>query len=145
MTRRTYTSIETEQEKSVEDFWNIDGNRALSEEWVGKTIFEFRNFPPKKDHCWVSGRETKIQETTRAGNVWPEVWSSLSPKKKEKARKDWEILKPKLDEARAERGVELYISREDKQFPRLSQTFKGVPGSLEATCCSCHAIGGNFA
>ena len=57
----------------------------LSEEWVGKTIFEILNFPPKKNHYWVSGRETKIQQTSRPGNVWPEVWDSLSDKKKEKA------------------------------------------------------------
>ena len=119
VTRRTYTSIETEQEKCIEDFWNVDGSRALTEEWVGKTIFEYRHFPPKKDHCWVAGRETKIQETTRAGNVWPEVWKSLSPKKKEKAIKDWEILKPKLDEARAQRGVDLHIPWDDKEFPKL--------------------------
>ena len=98
---------------------NVDGNKALSEEWIGKTIFTILHFPPKKNHYWVAGRETKIQETTRPGNVWPEVWDSLSDKKKKKAIADWKILKPKLDDARTLRGGELYISRDDKEFPKL--------------------------
>ena len=119
VTRRTYTSIETEAESCVEDFWNMNGNRALSEEWVGKTIFEVLNFPPKKNYHWVSGRETKIQQTSRPGNVWPEVWDSLSDKKKEKAIADWKILEPKLNEARSSRGGELHIPRSDTEFPKL--------------------------
>jgi len=119
VTRKTYTSIETEAEKCVDDFWNVDGNKALSEEWTGKTIFEILHFPPKKNHYWVAGRETKIQETTRPGNLWPEVWDAMGDKKKKKAISDWNILKPKLDDARALRGGELYISRDDKEFPKL--------------------------
>ena len=88
VTRKTYTSIETEAEKCVDDLWNVDGNKALSEEWIGKTIFEILHFPPKKNHYWVAGRETKIQETTRPGNVWPEVWDLMGDKKKKKAISD---------------------------------------------------------
>ena len=37
--RTTYTDLETQAEKRMEDFWNKDGNRALSDSWRGEAVF----------------------------------------------------------------------------------------------------------
>ena len=37
ITRTTYTSLDVLLEKQIEDCWNADGERKLSDEWTGFT------------------------------------------------------------------------------------------------------------
>ena len=42
----------------------------------------------------------------------------MSKKKQKKAKEEWEILKPKLDAARAKRGIH-EVDPEDKEYVKL--------------------------
>ena len=35
VTRNTYTSLDVMSEKSIDDYWNVDGDRELSDTWTG--------------------------------------------------------------------------------------------------------------
>ena len=48
--------------------WNIDGERILSEGWIGPTRFPFLNNRSPKGYSWEDGRLTKAQVTSRPEN-----------------------------------------------------------------------------
>ena len=39
VTRTTHTNLDVKQEKRIDDYWNIDGSRDLSDPWAGFTQF----------------------------------------------------------------------------------------------------------
>ena len=39
VSRTTHTNLDVKQEKCVDDYWNIDGSRELSDSWTGFTQF----------------------------------------------------------------------------------------------------------
>ena len=39
VTRTTHTNLDVKQEKRIDDYWNIDGPRDLSDPWTGFTQF----------------------------------------------------------------------------------------------------------
>ena len=39
VTRITHTNLDVKQEKRIDDYWNIDGSRDLSDPWTGFTQF----------------------------------------------------------------------------------------------------------
>ena len=39
VTRTTHTNLDFKQEKRIDDYWNIDGSRDLSDPWTGFTQF----------------------------------------------------------------------------------------------------------
>ena len=39
VSRTTKTSLDVKQEKHIDDYWNIDGSRDLSDPWTGFTRF----------------------------------------------------------------------------------------------------------
>ena len=39
VTRTTHTNLDVKQENRVDDYWNIDGSRDLSDPWTGFTQF----------------------------------------------------------------------------------------------------------
>ena len=39
VTRTTHTNLDIKQEKRIDDYWNIDGSRDLSDPWTGFTQF----------------------------------------------------------------------------------------------------------
>ena len=74
------------QQKRIDDYWNVDANRSLSDSWKGFTKFTLLKEKPPKGSMWPGGRPTKIQATTRPENVWPDVWTKVgkAAQKKEK-------------------------------------------------------------
>ena len=59
----------------------------------------------QKGYIRVQGRLTKKQVTTRPGNIWPEQWSNMSKGSQRKTKNEWAERKPKLDDARDQRGI----------------------------------------
>ena len=53
VTRSTHTDLDVAQEKRINDYWNIDANRSLSDSWTGSS----------KKICGPVERQTKIQTT----------------------------------------------------------------------------------
>ena len=39
VSRTTHTNLDVQQEKRIDDYWNIDGSRDLSDSWTGFTQF----------------------------------------------------------------------------------------------------------
>ena len=75
---QTKTSIDLLQETTIGDYWNIDGDKSLSDAWIGVPRFEVLNKDPPEGHVWVQGRLTKKQVTARPGHSWPEERSKMS-------------------------------------------------------------------
>ena len=48
VTRSTHTDLDVLQEKRIDDYWNVDSNRNLSDSWRGFTKFtHVQEKPPK--------------------------------------------------------------------------------------------------
>ena len=41
ISRTTHKNLDVKQEKRIDDYWNIDGSRDLSDPWTGFTQFTF--------------------------------------------------------------------------------------------------------
>eukprot|EP00973_Karenia_brevis_P095361 12426970-Karenia_brevis.AAC.1 len=55
---------------------------------------------PPEGYTGVGGRLTKIQKTTRPGNVWPEVWLAMNGRQRREAQILLEIESVKREHAR---------------------------------------------
>ena len=55
VTRTTHTNLDVKQEKRIDDYWNIDGSRDLSDPWTGVTRFIFRKKTLQTDICGPGG------------------------------------------------------------------------------------------
>ena len=97
----------------MEDIWTDVGPKELSASWRGKTVLTILRPPTPPGYKWVAGRCTKVQETTRPDNIWPEVWNTMSKKQKAQAKEHWENLQQKLQAAREKRGI-FEVDPEDK-------------------------------
>ena len=86
-------------EKRINDYWNFDMDRNLSDSWTGFTKFTLFEEKPPKGYMWSGWRLTKVQTTARPDHVWPEVWTKMgkAAQNREKTRME---NKPKIDNAR---------------------------------------------
>ena len=57
VSRTTRTNLDVEQERRIDDYWNIDGSRDLSDSWTGFTQFTLLEEKPPDGDMW-SRRET---------------------------------------------------------------------------------------
>ena len=58
VSRTTHTDLDVMQEKRVDDNWNVDLNRSLSDSWKGLPYWK-KNFP--QDFCRPGRRQTKFK------------------------------------------------------------------------------------
>ena len=56
VTRTTHTNLDVKQEKRIDDYWNIDGSRDLSDYWTGFTQFTLLDEKPPDGYTWSGGR-----------------------------------------------------------------------------------------
>ena len=61
VTRTTHTNLDVKQEKRIDDYWNIDGSRDLSDPWTGFTQLLYSTKKAPDGYMW-SGEE--INEET---------------------------------------------------------------------------------
>ena len=62
VTRTTHTSLDVLLEKQIEDYWNVDGEKELSDAWTGFTRFILLNERPPEGYTWsgvATYKETK--------------------------------------------------------------------------------------
>ena len=78
VTRATATTLDVMSEKHIEDYWNFDGDRELSDAWTGFTRFIVLTEKPPDGHTWSGERLTRNQTTSRPDNVWPDMWKHMS-------------------------------------------------------------------
>ena len=62
VTRTTHTNLDVKLEKRIDDYWNIDGSRDLSDPWTGFTRFTLSSEKPPDGWIYVVRRE--INEET---------------------------------------------------------------------------------
>ena len=119
VSRTTHTNLDVKQERRIDDYWNIDGSRDLSESWTGFTQFILLEEKPPEGYMW-SGVErlTKRQATSRPDHLWPELWRGMARNAKLREKHKWAIEKPKLDNARRLRGI-YFIDPEDMEFKEI--------------------------
>ena len=99
VSRTTHTNLDVKQERRIDDYWNIDGSRDLSDSWTGFTQFTLSDEKPPDGNMWSVERLTKRQVTSRPDHLWPELWTKLGRNVKLKEKQKWSIEKPKLDNA----------------------------------------------
>ena len=113
--RTTHTSLDVMMEKHIDDYWNVDGERELSDAWTGFTRFILLNERPPDGFSCSGSRLTRKQTTSRPDDVWQDMWKQMSDASKRKAKQKWAIEKPKLDNARKLRGL-FFIEPNDEFF-----------------------------
>ena len=115
------------QEKRIDDYWNIDGSRDLSDYLTGFTQFALLEEKPPDGYMCSRRRLTRKQLTSRPDYLWPELWEKMGKNAKLKERQKWSHEKPQLDNARTLRGIS-FIDPEDKEF---KETIKNARKKLE--------------
>ena len=73
VTRTTHTSLDVLQEGRIDDHWNVDVDRNLSDSWTGSTKFTQVTETLPKGYVWSRWPRTKIQATARPDDLWPEI------------------------------------------------------------------------
>ena len=114
-------------EKQIEDYWNVDGERELSDAWTVFTRFVLLEERSPEGYTWSGWRLTRKHTTSRPDNVWPDMWKFMSDTAKKKAKQRWAIEKPKVDNARQLRGM-FFIEPNDEEF---KLTMKAARRKLE--------------
>ena len=85
VTRTTHTSLDVLLQKQIEDHWNLDGERELSDAWTGFTRIVLNERPP--EGYTLSGRRlTRKQTTSRPDDVWPDMWKFMSDAAKKESK-----------------------------------------------------------
>ena len=77
VSRTTHTNLEVKQEKRIDDYWNIDGARVLSDPWIDFTQFTLLEEKPTDGKMWAGKRLTRKQLTSRPDHLWSELWKSM--------------------------------------------------------------------
>ena len=100
VSRTTRTNLDVMQERRIDDFWNIDGSRDLSEflDRFSLSLLYWKKLP--FGYMWFGQRLTKRQVTSRPVRLWPELWIKLGRNAKLKEKHKWSNEKPELDNVR---------------------------------------------
>ena len=129
VSRTAHMNLDVKQEKRIDDYWNIDGSRDLSDPWTGFTQFTPLEEKPPDGYMWSWGRLTRKQLTSRPDHLWPEIWKSMGKHAKLKEKQKWSNEKLHLENARKLRGI-YFIDPEDKEF---KETIKNARKKLETS------------
>ena len=127
VTRTTHTNLDLKQEKRIDDYWNIDGSRDLSDSWTGFTQFTLFEEKPPKGYMWSGERLTSKQLTSRPDQSMARTLGEMGKNAKPKERQMWSHEKPQLENARKLRGLH-FIDPEDKEF---KETIKNARNKFE--------------
>ena len=113
------------QKKRIDDYWNIDGSRDVSDPWTGFTQFVI--LEEKLRNRWSGRRLTRKQVTSRPDDLWPKLWDKMGKNAKLKKKQKWSHEKLHLVNARILRGI-YFIHLEDQEF---KETIKIARKKLE--------------
>ena len=132
----THTDLDVMQEKRVDDYWNVDSNRSLSDSWTGFTKFTLLKEKPPKGYMWSGRRLTKVQTTTRPDHVWPELWTKIGKAAQNREKTEWKNEMPKLDNARRVRGI-YFVDPDDEEY---KEHLKNARRKIGQACGRGHAV-----
>ena len=129
VTRTAHTNLDVKQEKRIDDYWNMDGARDLSDPWTFFTQFTLLEEKAPDGYIWSRERLTRKQLTSRPDHLWPELWIKMGKHAKLKEKQKWSNEKLHLDNARKLRGI-YFIDLEDTEF---KETIKNERKKLETS------------
>ena len=89
VSRTTRTNLDVVQDSRIDDYWNIDGSRDVSDSWTCFTQFTLLEEKPPDGHTWSGERLTKRQATSRPDHLWPELWRGMSKNAKLMEKQKW--------------------------------------------------------
>ena len=89
VSRTTHTNLDVKQEKRIDDYWNIDGSRDLSDPWTGFTQFTLLEEKPPEGYMWSGEWLTRKQLTSRPDHLWPEIWKTMGQNAQLKEKQKW--------------------------------------------------------
>ena len=89
VSRTTHTKLDVKQERRIDDNWNIDGSRDLSDPWTVFTQFTVLEEKSSDGYMWSGWRLTKRQATSRPDHLWPELWTKLGRNAKLREKQKW--------------------------------------------------------
>ena len=95
VSRTAHTNLDVKQEKRINDYWNIDGSRDLSDSWTGFTQFTLLDEKPPEGYMWSARRLTRNQLTSRPDHLWPEPWTKLRRNAMLREKQKWSNDKTK--------------------------------------------------
>ena len=127
--RTTHTNLDVKQERRIDDYWNVDGSRDLSDPWTGFTQFTLLEEKAPDGYMWSGERLTRKQQKSRADHLCPEIWKTMGKHAKLKEKQKWLNEEIHLDNARKLRGI-YFIDPEDKEF---LETIKNARKKLETS------------
>ena len=93
--------------ENIDNYWNVDGDRELSDTWTSFTRFTILDEKTLEGYAWSEG--------ARPDTLWPEIWKDMSETSKRKEKQKWTIEKPRLDNARQLRGI-YFIDPADEEY-----------------------------
>ena len=140
VSRTTHTNLHVKQERRIDDSWNIDVSKDLSDPWTGFTQFTLLAEKPPDGYTWSGERLTSKQLTSRLEYLWPEIWKTMGKNAKLKEKQKWSNEKLHLENARKLRGI-YFIDLEDTEFEetdpeedkKFKETIKNARKKLETS------------
>ena len=129
VSRTTHANLNVKQENRIDDYWNIDGSRDLSDLWTVFTQFTLLEEKPPDGYMLSGWRITRRQLTSRPDRLWPENWEKVGKNAKLKEKQKWSNEKFHLENVRKLRGI-YFIDSEDKEF---KETIKNARKKLETS------------
>ena len=105
VSRTVHTNLDVKLERRIDDYWNIDGSKDLSDSWTGFTQLTLLEEKPPDGYMWSGERLTRRQLTSRPDHLRPKLWIKLGRNAKLREKQKWSNEKPKLDDARRLRGI----------------------------------------
>ena len=87
VTRTTHTNLDVKQEKRIDDYWNIDGSRDLSDPWTGFTQFTLLDEKSSRQKNVVRGEIDEKTACIQARSSMAELWKSMGKNAKLKESK----------------------------------------------------------
>ena len=129
VSRTTHTNVDVKPEKRIDEYWNIDGSRELSDPWTGFTQFTLLEEKHPDGKMWSGDRLTRKQLVSTPDHLWPVLWKSMGKNAKLKEKQKWSNEKLHLENARKLRGI-YFIDPEDKEF---KETMKNARKKLETS------------
>ena len=129
VSRTTHTNLDVKQEKRIDDYWNIDGSRDLSDPWTGFTQFTQLEEKPPDGYMWyrveIDEKTVDIQARSFMARTLEINGKHANLKEKQK----WSDEKLHLEKARKLRGIN-FIDPEDTEF---KETIKNARKKLETS------------
>ena len=82
VSRTTHTNLDVRQEKRIDEYWNIDGCRDLSDPWTGVTQFTLLEEKAPDGYMWSGWRLTRKQHPGQIihGQTSGKQWGSMKQK-----------------------------------------------------------------